>query len=32
VELTEAAEDVLVALDELVGGLNGDVEHVWGGV
>jgi hypothetical protein len=27
VELTEAAEDVVIALDELVGGFDGDVEQ-----
>ena len=32
VELTEAAENVVIALDELVGGLNSNGEHVMGGV
>ena len=30
VELTEAAEDVVIALDELVGGLDGNVEQCFG--
>jgi hypothetical protein len=32
VELAEAAEDVVIALDELVGRLNSKMEHGLGGV